>query len=427
MATVYKREGLKRWYYKYCDEHGRWLQRAGTLHKETTERIAWKKEEDAKKRREGLVDPRAETLAKANSLEIEKHLTDWKNSLLAGNTEKHAKDRYRKVQRLCELACVTRISDLSLSAISDALNKLEKAGRFKENRRRTTPAPPPEESQCTLSNYVRAAKQFSRWLRRDNRSRDDSLEFLPGYNPEVNRRHVRRALTDEEFEKLVDVAAGGPTLWDITGMDRAMLYLLAISTGFRRDELGSLNPGSFELESKTPSVTVEAAYSKHRRRDVQPIRPDLAPTLKAWLKGKVAGARLFTIPRRSAEMIRRDLAAAGVPYSDAQGRVADFHSLRESYVTRLVNSGANIAVVQALARHSTPTLTLNKYTDRRLLDMAGALKELPAAGINLNRGAPRVVNGAGSTGQDLSTTGNVNDEHAADKSRTDTRRFRKLA
>jgi len=34
-------------------------------------------------------------------------------------------------------------------------------------------------------------------------------------------------------------------------------------------------------------------------------------------------------------MLRKDLQAAGIPYRDASDRVADFHTLRHTFITRL--------------------------------------------------------------------------------------------
>ncbi len=76
-------------------------------------------------------------------------------------------------------------------------------------------------------------------------------------------------------------------------------------------------------------------------------------------------------------MIRHDLAAAGIPYVDASGRVADFHALRHSYITALAMSHAPVKVVQSLARHSTPTLTLGTYAHVGLFDQTAALDALP--------------------------------------------------
>ena len=53
----------------------------------------------------------------------------------------------------------------------------------------------------------------------------------------------------------------------MNGPDRAMLYFVALETAFRWNELRSLTAGSFRLEGSSPTVTVSAAYSKHRRED----------------------------------------------------------------------------------------------------------------------------------------------------------------
>src|SRR5207247_65626 len=70
--------------------------------------------------------------------------------------------------------------------------------------------------------------------------------------------------------------------------------------------------------------------------------------------------------------------AAGIPYRDADGRVADFHALRHSYITLLERSGASPKMAQELARHSDIRLTMNVYTPARLHDLVGAVEGLPA-------------------------------------------------
>ena len=48
-----------------------------------------------------------------------------------------------------------------------------------------------------------------------------------------------------------------------------MLYRLAVETGLRAGELRSLKVASFDLDHCT--LTLEAAYSKHRRQDTIPF------------------------------------------------------------------------------------------------------------------------------------------------------------
>ena len=163
-----------------------------------------------------------------------------------------------------------------------------------------------------------------------------------------------------------------------TGPDRAALYLVALGTGFRANELRSLTPEAFRLDGNPPTVTVAAAYSKRRRDDVQPIRPDLAARLRPWLRPRPpASPSSATLTKHTNVLIQTDLARAGIPYRDGSDRVADFHALRHSYVTALAMSNAPVKVVQSLARHSTPTLTLGIYAHVGLYDQTSALDALP--------------------------------------------------
>ena len=54
----------------------------------------------------------------------------------------------------------------------------------------------------------------------------------------------------------------------------------------------------------------------------------MAETLAAFIKGRPLHALLFKMPDKPADMLKRDLQAASIPYRDASGRVADFHALR---------------------------------------------------------------------------------------------------
>jgi hypothetical protein len=93
---------------------------------------------------------------------------------------------------------------------------------------------------------------------------------------------------------------------------------LAAGTGFRAGEPRSLTPESFELAGDPPTVTVKAACSKHRRDDLQPIRPDLAAALGPWIASKAAGMPVFgNLTTHTASLIRHDLEAAGLASRDA--------------------------------------------------------------------------------------------------------------
>jgi len=75
--------------------------------------------------------------------------------------------------------------------------------------------------------------------------------------------------------------------------------------------------------------------------------------------------------------LNRDLAAAGIPKVDAQGRTVDVHAMRHTFATLMARSGVMPATAQKLMRHSDIRLTMNIYTHLDLADTAGAVAALP--------------------------------------------------
>lgn len=110
------------------------------------------------------------------------------------------------------------------------------------------------------------------------------------------------------------------------------------------------------------------------------MRTDLAELIRPWLADHPANRRIFDVPHlhhRTAHMVRHDLALAGLPYRDDNGKVADFHSLRVSFVSAVVRAGASIKEAQTLARHCDPSLTFKIYAKTSLHDLGRALAATP--------------------------------------------------
>ncbi len=160
-----------------------------------------------------------------------------------------------------------------------------------------------------------------------------------------------------------------------------MMYQLSTETGLRASELFSLCWGSFDLRGDPPTVTIRAAFSKHRRDDTLPLKASTVAMLDGWSDetGRVdSELPLFAaMPEKTAKMLRADLADAGIEYRDGAGLVADFHSLRHTFITNLTRGGVHPKVAQQLARHSTITLTMDRYSHTVIGDLAGGLDALP--------------------------------------------------
>lgn len=244
---------------------------------------------------------------------------------------------------------------------------------------------------------------------RDQRALSDPLQHVAKANISTDRRHDRRALSDEEFQRLLQAARHGKRIEGITGPDRVMLYILAAWTGLRKGELGSLTQRSLHLHGTPPTVTVGACYSKRRRQDTQVLHPELARQLSEWLAGKghkseseplfrISGRVPGGVDRKTHKMIQRDLVEARrqwlseattardrldreqsdfLCHVDRAGRYADFHSLRHLFITNLERAGVRPKVAQSLARHSDIRLTLDVYTHADLADQMAGIAALP--------------------------------------------------
>ncbi len=137
----------------------------------------------------------------------------------------------------------------------------------------------------TRNHYLKSVKSFTRWLVRDRRTLAD-LAHVSRLNVATDRRHDRRALSPEEFRRLLDAARNGKRVQAMSGPDRAMMYALAAWTGFRKGEIGSLTLQSLDLDGDPPTATVAAAYSKRRRKDTQILHPELVKQLREWIATK---------------------------------------------------------------------------------------------------------------------------------------------
>ena len=86
--------------------------------------------------------------------------------------------------------------------------------------------------------------------------------------------------------------------------------------------------------------------------------------------------KMLATPRRS-RFDEEEALHDFLVYRDSAGRVIDFHALRHTFVTNLASGGVHPKTAQALARHSTITLTMDRYSHSYRGDEAKALDALP--------------------------------------------------
>lgn len=375
MASIFKLsrdKGKKNrpYYIQYFDHEGKRVTAKGFTDKGLTEQLAAKLENEVLLRKRGMIDPAQERLLAIRQSPIGEHLAAFERSL-SNTTEKHRKLTMTRVRRLVDEAGFRSIGELDAEKAEECL----KAVRESEDL-----------GARTYNHYLQAIDEFGKWLVSSKRLPANPLAGIDRLNAETDVRHKRRALTVDEVGRLVESArSSGVEIQGYTGELRARAYLISFYTGLRRQEIGSLTPRSFKLDEEQPVLVVEAACSKHRRKDTLPIHPDLVGLARAWMDGLGPDELLFPRIERKKTwlMVKKDLERVGIAYETPEG-IADFHAAgRHSHITGLVRSGASIMEAKELARHADIRQTA-KYTHIGMDDRAEALGNLPSPKTSAN-------------------------------------------
>ena len=227
---------------------------------------------------------------------------------------------------------------------------------------------------------ARPAKSRSTWKRAE-------LTFATIVDAAERGRARMRPEAAEEFSRL--------------GRERALIYRVLVTTGLRRGELAALTVGDVLLDDRQPAIVLRGADAKNGKRATLPLQADVAAELRAWIDEKtkaacgqrvvvvrgVGGVPLFDVPDKLVRILDRDLAVAGIPKRDDQGRTVDVHAMRGTFATHLARAGVSPVTLKTAMRHSRIETTLKHYADPTLLDVAGAVEMLPSGRAMLVSGS----------------------------------------
>ncbi len=260
--------------------------------------------------------------------------------------------RVRKINKNC---CFEKWADIQASKIETYLGGLNVV---------------PE----TYNGYVVMYKSFCGWVVDNDFADKDPVERRKLKMLAEPEKEPRRALTPSEVARLLEVTENAPYRYEATGHDRAVFYLIAVETGIRRERLLELMVGDIDFDSDT--ISLPASKPKQRKKVLRYLKRERARQLKEYVQGKGREERVFhlSLKTRTAEMIKADLtntaivrpdgsvAVPSIAFRDAQGRKADFHALKYTYVTTLAQTGATEQEQKILAGHSTKGNMTYRYT-----------------------------------------------------------------
>jgi hypothetical protein len=237
MASIFKRKYTKvvdgkrvkkqslRWYIKYRDADGIERRVRAFKDKIASQQLAAKLEKEAELAGSGVIDRYKEHRKRP----LVEHLEDFRQSLLArGNTEKHANLTAHQIRRILDgCGCVTW-ADIQPSKIPRYLAGLRSGDKG--------------ISAQTFNYYLKAVKQFCRWMVQDRRASESPIEHLKGLNVQTDRRHDRRALEPDDIRRLLEATQSSGLRFGMDGYQRG--FALPFSNRNRLESKRTTNPDS---------------------------------------------------------------------------------------------------------------------------------------------------------------------------------------
>ncbi len=395
---------------KYRDGSGAVVEvSTGCRHEDAARRVLADLERQAELIRSGVVTAAEADVGRHQTTPIEEHVAAYITHLEASGTSgAHRKETRRLIRRVVADCGMSTLAALKRESLERWISSQTKSGMGARN----------------LNAHRNAVASLAGWLADPTVGRLPSNPFrgVAKANERADRRRQRRALTEDELGRLLAVATNRPLIdaetirrgsragerygnvrpqvrarLELLGRERALIYKTLVLTGLRKKELASLTVGALHLDNPVPFVVLGAADEKNRQGSEIALRRDLADDLTRWLSerlkrnqreaiasgepipsGLALDAPLFNVPAGLVRILDRDLRAAGIPKRDDRGRVIDVHALRHTFGTLLSKGGVAPRTAQEAMRHSDIRLTMQTYTDPRLLDIVGALDALPA-------------------------------------------------
>jgi integrase len=233
----------------------------------------------------------------------------------------------------------------------------------------------------TGNHYITSIKAFADWCRTQLKRQAEANPFegVKKLDASADIRRKRRSATAEEMDKIVAATSLAGTVKELCPEDRAMLYQVAMTLGPRAGECASLISESFDERDDGMTLIIEASQTKNGKEAKTPVPQALAEILRPWLATKLEGQKLWpgNWYEDAAEMLRKDLAAAGVEEETKDG-VLDFHATRHTAITR-ASRVMPVVDLKTFARHAKIETTM-KYVHTDEQQLREGVDRLPAIG-----------------------------------------------
>jgi len=305
------------------------------------------------------------------------HLADWHRALLArGCTSEYADLKRNRVKKIFDTCKFRTFSDISASRLQEAISQIHKTIKRKNSQGIIEIVEIERASKTTQNYYLAACKQFFKWAVQDRRISENPLAHLRAIKANSQKR---KAFESAELRWLIQTTKRLESRYGMDGPARSLLYRLTAESGFRAGEIRALKVGDFDLDNRV--VTLSGEHTKNGEAARLPLRPATIALLRDHFKGKTPQVPAFDLPSKysMARMLRKDMSdarKAWIEYAKATPKeykrrqesdflrpeTKDFHCLRHSLASLLAAGGVHPKTAQELMRHSSITLTMDRYS-----------------------------------------------------------------
>ena len=245
---------------------------------------------------------------------LTEHLENWKNSLVAsGCTQKHLKSMLPRVEKTIKQCRFCFIHEIDPVKVETYLVKLRDKGETVTLKQidRETKKPKTKTvkiSKTTFNYYVRACRQFGKWL--VDAGRTDKNPFWAIRKVSVtasDQVRVARTLSIEEVRRLIEKTERSDDYRGISGKERALIYILANESGLRANEIRQVKVSDFDFDKAL--LTVRDDVAKNRKKSVLPLKKRTAMAIQSYVNHKHPVSNAFKVPNQPHLMIKADEAS----------------------------------------------------------------------------------------------------------------------
>jgi len=208
--------------------------------------------------------------------------------------------------------------------------------------------------KSSIARKLSTLRSFFKYLLREQRVKANPTKSV---STPKREKILPSALTVDEAFRLVE----SPLEADKgkTRRDRAILELL-YSTGIRVSELVGLNLSHIDME-----LGIVKVMGKRRKERIVPVGSKAIEALNAYFeeRGVVSGEEPLFVNSRGGRLTARSVGRLVKKYTRRSGifRRVSPHSLRHTFATHLLDSGADIREIQEMLGHVSLSTT-QRYT-----------------------------------------------------------------